>query len=48
MWTVVFRDYGEITEFLTVRSKEFGHWGFPKDHVKEAKNEQETAKKRSI
>lgn len=42
---VVYRHYGDTIEFLTVRSKSFGHWGFPKGHVEEGESEQEAAKR---
>lgn len=42
---VVYRQYEDTIEFLTVRSKAFGHWGFPKGHVEEGESEQETAKR---
>lgn len=42
---VIYRDYNGTVEFLTVRSKAFGHWGFPKGHVEEGETEEETAKR---
>jgi ADP-ribose pyrophosphatase len=42
---VVYRNYGGTVEFLAVRSKAYGHWGFPKGHVEEGESEQETAKR---
>lgn len=42
---VVYRSYDGTLEFLAVRSKAHGHWGFPKGHVEEGEGEQETAKR---
>jgi bis(5'-nucleosidyl)-tetraphosphatase len=42
---VVYRNYGDTIEYLTVRSKAFGHWGFPKGHVEEGESEEETARR---
>lgn len=42
---VVYRHYGDTVEYLTVKSKAFGHWGFPKGHVEEGESEQESAKR---
>lgn len=39
---VIFIEENEI-EFLAVRSKAHGHWGFPKGHVEEGESEHETA-----
>lgn len=40
---VVYRINGNIIEFLAVRSKLYGHWGFPKGHVEPGETEWETA-----
>jgi bis(5'-nucleosidyl)-tetraphosphatase len=42
---VIYRHCNDTVEFLTVRSKTFGHWGFPKGHVEEGESEKETAKR---
>jgi bis(5'-nucleosidyl)-tetraphosphatase len=40
---VIFRMSGEALEFLAVKSKENGHWGFPKGHMEKGETEEETA-----
>ena len=42
---IVYRDYNETIEFLSVKSKSHGHWGFPKGHIEEGESEQEAAKR---
>lgn len=40
---VVYRKRKERVEFLTVKSRSYGHWGFPKGHVEGGESERETA-----
>lgn len=40
---VVFRHFNNDIEFLIVKSKENGHWGFPKGHVEKNESLKETA-----
>lgn len=40
---VIYRKSGIDIEFITVKSKGNGHWGFPKGHVEEGESEKETA-----
>ena len=40
---VVYRYSDGAIEFLSVRSKAYGHWGFPKGHVEMGESEKETA-----
>lgn len=42
---VIYRKVGEGLEFLVVKSKPNGHWGFPKGHVEKGESEEETAKR---
>ncbi len=42
---IVYRDYNDTIEFLSVKSKIHGHWGFPKGHIEEGESEQEAAKR---
>lgn len=42
---IIYRDSNDTIEFLVVRSKKNGHWGFPKGHVEEGETEHETAKR---
>lgn len=42
---VIYRKLGEEIEFLAVKSKGSGHWGFPKGHVEGNESEEETAKR---
>lgn len=41
----VYRHFSSTIEFLAVKSKSFGHWGFPKGHMEEGESEEETAKR---
>lgn len=45
---VIYRISGEVLEFLAVKSKTNGHWGFPKGHVEKGETEKETAKREVI
>lgn len=40
---IVYRSLNTEIEFLAVRSKTNGHWGFPKGHMEKYESEQETA-----
>jgi bis(5'-nucleosidyl)-tetraphosphatase len=40
---VIYRGENENLEFLTISHSSDGHWGFPKGHVEEGENEEETA-----
>ena len=40
---VVFRKSASKLEFIAVKSKANGHWGFPKGHVETGESEAETA-----
>jgi bis(5'-nucleosidyl)-tetraphosphatase len=40
---VIYRGENEDLEFLTISHSSDGHWGFPKGHVEEGENEEETA-----
>lgn len=42
---VVYRETDIGVEFLAVKSKANGDWGFPKGHVEEGESEEETAKR---
>jgi bis(5'-nucleosidyl)-tetraphosphatase len=42
---VVYKYIGDTKEYLIVRSKAFGHWGFPKGHIEVGESEEETAKR---
>ncbi|MCM1988944.1 bis(5'-nucleosyl)-tetraphosphatase [Oceanirhabdus seepicola] len=42
---VIYRKLNGDLEFLAVKSKVNGHWGFPKGHVEEGETEKETAKR---
>lgn len=42
---VIYRNFKGKTEFLTVKSKAHGHWGFPKGHVEKGESEEDTAKR---
>lgn len=42
---VIYRKSGIDVEFLAVKSKANGHWGFPKGHMEERESEQETARR---
>lgn len=42
---VVYRETDIGVEFLAVKSKASGDWGFPKGHVEEGESEEETAKR---
>ncbi len=42
---IVYRHYNDTIEFLSVKSKIYGHWGFPKGHIEEGESEQEAAKR---
>lgn len=44
-WAVIYRNFKGKTEFLTVKSKAHGHWGFPKGHVEKGESEEDTAKR---
>ena len=40
---VIYRGDNENMEFLIISHNSDGHWGFPKRHVEEGENEEETA-----
>jgi len=40
---VIYRGDKENLEFLIISHNSDGHWGFPKGHVEEGENEEETA-----
>jgi 8-oxo-dGTP pyrophosphatase MutT (NUDIX family)/RimJ/RimL family protein N-acetyltransferase len=40
---VIYRNNNKVTEFLLIKCKDSGYWGFPKGHVEESENEAETA-----
>jgi bis(5'-nucleosidyl)-tetraphosphatase len=40
---VIYRGENENLEFLIISHNSDGHWGFPKGHVEEGENEEETA-----
>lgn len=40
---VIYRKTGEILEYLAVKSKTNGHWGFPKGRMEKDESEKETA-----
>ena len=42
---VVYRETGSEIEFLAIKSKAHGDWGFPKGHMEKSESEQETAKR---
>jgi tRNA nucleotidyltransferase (CCA-adding enzyme) len=42
---VVYKKIGKDIEFLSVKSKKNGHYGFPKGHVEKGETEEETAKR---
>lgn len=42
---VVYRLIDSEVEFLAVKSKPDGHWGFPKGHMEEGETEEETARR---
>ena len=42
---VIYRNLKGKIEFLAVRSKSYGHWGFPKGHVEKGEIEEDTAKR---
>lgn len=42
---VIYRKSGEVLEFLAVKSKTNGHWGFPKGHMEKEESEKETARR---
>lgn len=42
---VIYRISGEALEFLAIKSKINGHWGFPKGHMEKDETEKETAKR---
>lgn len=42
---VIYRMSGEALEFLAIKSKKNGHWGFPKGHMEKGETEKETAKR---
>lgn len=42
---VIYRISGEALEFLAIKSKINGHWGFPKGHMEKDESEKETAKR---
>jgi len=42
---VIYRKKENKLEYLTVQSKAYGHWGFPKGHIEEGETEKETAQR---
>lgn len=40
---IVFRNNQEDYEFLLIKHRKGGHWGFPKGHVEEGETERQTA-----
>ncbi len=42
---IVYRIQIEKIEFLAVKSKVNGHWGFPKGHMENHESEEQTAKR---
>ena len=42
---IVYRKLGPEVEFIAVKSKANGHWGFPKGQMEKDENEKETAKR---
>jgi len=42
---VVYRETDSTIEFLAIKSKAHGDWGFPKGHMEKGESEQETAKR---
>lgn len=40
---VIYRKSGEKLEYLSVKSKTNGYWGFPKGRIEEGESEKETA-----
>ena len=42
---IVYRKLGPEVEFIAVKSKANGHWGFPKGQMEKDENEEETAKR---
>lgn len=42
---VVYRETDSGIEFLAIKSKAHGDWGFPKGHMEKGESEQETAKR---
>jgi 8-oxo-dGTP pyrophosphatase MutT (NUDIX family) len=40
---IVFRTRQNVYEFLLIKHRKGGHWGFPKGHVEEAETEHQTA-----
>jgi bis(5'-nucleosidyl)-tetraphosphatase len=40
---VIYRGENESLEFLIISHNSDGHWGFPKGHVEDGENEEETA-----
>ena len=42
---LIYRISGEALEFLAIKSKINGHWGFPKGHMEKDETEKETAKR---
>lgn len=40
---VIYRGENENLEFLIISHSSDGHWGFPKGHVEDGENEEETA-----
>ncbi|MFD3157935.1 bis(5'-nucleosyl)-tetraphosphatase [Haloimpatiens sp. FM7330] len=42
---VVYRKCGADIEFIAVKSRESGHWGFPKGHMESGETEIETTKR---
>ena len=42
---IIYRDSNKELEFLAVKSEENNHWSFPKGHMENEENEEETAKR---
>lgn len=40
---VVYREYNGQREYLLIKNKRSEHWGFPKGHMEDGENEQQTA-----
>lgn len=42
---IVYRKYGSEVEFIAIKSKANGYWGFPKGQMEKGENEKETARR---
>ncbi len=42
---IVYRKYGSEVEFIAIKSKANGYWGFPKGRMEKGENEKETARR---